>query len=133
MRLLDTNACITYLRGKNIFLARRMAARPPAEICLCSIVLAELYYGAYRGARPAAEIVRITNFARQFQSLSFNRRAGRLMGRVRADLAAKGTPIGPYDLQIAAVALAHGVTLVTHNTSEFSRVPRLVIEDWEVP
>ena len=53
--------------------------------------------------------------------------------RIRADLALKGTPIGPYDLMIAAIAVAHGVTLVTHNTAEFSRVVGLNIEDWESP
>jgi tRNA(fMet)-specific endonuclease VapC len=52
---------------------------------------------------------------------------------IRADLAAKGTPIGPNDLMIASIALAHDLTLVTHNTSEFSRVPGLRIEDWQLP
>ena len=51
---------------------------------------------------------------------------------IRAQLAAQGTPIGPYDLQIASIALANRLTLVTHNTSEFSRVPGLALEDWEV-
>jgi tRNA(fMet)-specific endonuclease VapC len=61
----------------------------------------------------------------------FDDRAGEEYAKVRADLAAKGTPIGPNDLLIAAIALANGLTLVTHNTTEFSRVLGLRLEDWE--
>jgi tRNA(fMet)-specific endonuclease VapC len=57
--------------------------------------------------------------------------AARLFGRIRSDLEIKGTPIGSYDLQIAAIALAHNLTLVTHNTREFIRVEGLQLEDWE--
>ena len=133
MNLLDTNTCITYLRGTNIYLARRILSRPPTQIRLCSVVLAEQYYGVYRGTKAAAELKKVKNFTRRFRSLSFNRRAAKTMGRIRAELAAQGTPIGPYDLQIAAIALTHGATLVTHNTSEFRRVRGLTIEDWELP
>ena len=59
-------------------------------------------------------------------------RAAEVYGRIRADLAARGTPIGANDLLIAAIALAHTLTLVTHNTGEFSRVARLLLEDWEM-
>jgi tRNA(fMet)-specific endonuclease VapC len=131
--LLDTNACITYLRGQNALLAQRVTARPPREIRLCPVVIGELYYGAYRSTRPTAQIRKVTAFVRQFRSLAFNLRAAKEAGRIRADLAAKGTPIGPYDLQIAAIALAYKATLVTHNTQEFGRVPGLPLEDWEVP
>jgi tRNA(fMet)-specific endonuclease VapC len=55
-----------------------------------------------------------------------------IAGRIRAELAALGTPIGPYDVQIAAVALAHNLILITHNTGEFRRVQGLQIEDWEI-
>ena len=60
-------------------------------------------------------------------------RAAEEYGKVRAHLAALGTPIGPNDLLIAAIALANQMTLVTHNTTEFSRVPGLSLEDWELP
>jgi tRNA(fMet)-specific endonuclease VapC len=65
--------------------------------------------------------------------LSFDDAAADVYAGIRHHLESQGTPIGPYDLQIAAIALADGCTLVTHNTTEFSRVPRLVLEDWEVP
>ncbi len=68
----------------------------------------------------------------QFASLPFDDGAAAIAGRVRAQLAVTGTPIGPYDLQIAAIALAHGLTVVTHNTKEFKRVAGLQVEDWEM-
>lgn len=64
-------------------------------------------------------------------SLPFSGEATQLCGEIRADLARKGTPIGPYDLQIAAIALSHNCTLVSNNTDEFSRVAGLKLEDWQ--
>jgi tRNA(fMet)-specific endonuclease VapC len=66
-------------------------------------------------------------------SLPFDDRAAEVYGRIRAHLTATGMAIGPNDLMIAAIALANGLTLVTHNTAEFSRVPGLTIEDWQAP
>jgi len=66
-----------------------------------------------------------------FASLPFDDAAAVIYGRIRAQLATAGALIGPYDLQIAAIALANNLTVVTRNTQEFSRVPGLVIEDWE--
>ncbi len=68
-------------------------------------------------------------FFNQFQSLPFDDEAALIFGELRADLAKKGTPIGGYDLQIAAIALANDLILITHNTNEFSRVGNLKIED----
>ncbi|MDP1709482.1 MAG: PIN domain-containing protein, partial [Candidatus Komeilibacteria bacterium] len=66
-------------------------------------------------------------------SLPFDGNAAREFGEIRAYLARQGTPIGPYDLQIAAIAKVHDLILVTHNTREFSRVLGLRLEDWELP
>jgi tRNA(fMet)-specific endonuclease VapC len=63
--------------------------------------------------------------------MSVDDTAAKIFGAIRADLARKGTPIGPYDLQIAAIALANRLTLVTHNTREFGRIAELNLEDWE--
>mgnify|MGYP002781232803 FL=1 len=71
-------------------------------------------------------------FLAQFVSLPFDDQAAAICGRIRGQLAAQGTPIGPYDVQIAAIAIAHQLILVTHNSREFSRVEDLPIEDWEV-
>ena len=67
----------------------------------------------------------------QFEALDFDREHARQAGELRPRLAAAGTPIGAYDVLIAGQALARGMTLVTHNTGEFQRVPGLRIEDWE--
>jgi tRNA(fMet)-specific endonuclease VapC len=71
-------------------------------------------------------------FFNQFQSLPFDDEAALIFGEIRADLTKKGTPIGGYDLQIAAIAFANDLTLITHNTNEFSRIVNLKIEDWEI-
>lgn len=71
-------------------------------------------------------------FLNQFKSLPFDDNAALRFGEIRAELASKGTPIGPYDLQIAAIALANNLTLVTHNTKEFNRISNLKIEGWEI-
>jgi tRNA(fMet)-specific endonuclease VapC len=133
MFLLDTNVCVQYLRGKSVLLRQRLAACPTHEVRLCSVVLSELYVGALRSAQPAQNRAEVDQFAAPFASLPFDDSAADVYARIRQHLESQGTPIGPYDLQIAAIALAHGCTLVTHNTTEFSRVPGLVLEDWESP
>lgn len=133
MFLLDTNTCVQYLRGKNVLVRQRLAACPPHEIRLCSVVLSELYVGALRSAQPARNRADVDQFAAPFISFPFDGAAADVYARIRHHLESLGTPIGPYDMQIAAIALANGCTLVTHNTAEFSRVPGLVLEDWEIP
>lgn len=132
--LLDSNACLQCLRRRgNPLVPHRLAAHPPADVVLCSVVLGELWYGAERSAAPAREHALINAFAAPYLSLPFDDTAARIYARVRRDLEVRGMPIGPYDLQIAAIALANNLILVTHNTKEFSRVPGLTLEDWEIP
>jgi tRNA(fMet)-specific endonuclease VapC len=131
--LLDTNVCIHYLRGKNPLVLNHFTVHPPAEITFCSVVVGELRYGAERSADPAKEHPKIDAFAGRFASLPFDDAAARIFGEIRCSLEARGQQIGPYDTMIAAIALAHNLILVTHNTAEFSRVPGLILEDWEIP
>ena len=128
--LLDTNAWIRYVNKPRSAIARKLPTLQPDDVRLCSVVLGELYYGAYKSSRPANLNV-ISTLSRQFASLPFDDAAAVIYGRIRAQLATAGALIGPYDLQIAAIALANNLTVVTRNTQEFSRVPGLVIEDWE--
>ena len=93
---------------------------------------AELWFGAAKSRKRAQVEQTLTVFFARFRSLTFDDHAARIYGEVRADLEGKGTPIGPNDLIIAAVALAGDAVLVTHNTAEFSRVTGLRLEDWEV-
>jgi tRNA(fMet)-specific endonuclease VapC len=131
MWLLDTNVWIAYLSKKPSPVKSRIAGMPENELWLCDVVKAELYYGAYKSARPDENLARLEMLFSILPSFSFDGDAALHFGSIRAQLARQGTPIGPYDLQIAAIARTHGVTLVTHNTGEFSRVPGLLLEDWE--
>lgn len=130
--LLDTNACIRYITGRSVPLRNKLIATPTNQICVCSIVKAEMYYGAMKSQNPQKSLNKQKEFLEQFQSLPFDDKAALIFGEIRADLVKKGTPIGGYDLQIAAIALANDLTLITHNTSEFSRIANLKIEDWEI-
>ena len=114
MYLLDTNVCVQYLRGNNTLVRQRLAAQAVVEIAICSVVLAEFYLGALRSARPAVNRAKIDTFVQPYACLPFDAAAAENHARIRHHLEQAGTPIGPHDLQIAAIALAHGVRLVTH-------------------
>ncbi len=129
--LLDTNACIEYLNGRNAILVRRLKTMSSDQVVLCSVVKAELYHGAYKSSHRSENLALLNKIFSQFQSLPFDDRAAEEFGRVRMKLQEQGAPIGPYDLMIAAIALANDATLVTHNAREFSRIAGLKIEDWE--
>lgn len=120
------------MRGRNQSLISRWQSHPASEICLCSVVISELLFGALRSAKVGSQLFAVANFILPYQSLPFDDVAADHHARIRADLAQKGISIGPHDSQIAAIALAHNLTVVTHNVSEFSRVPGLTIEDWQV-
>ncbi|MCB0080928.1 MAG: type II toxin-antitoxin system VapC family toxin [Caldilineaceae bacterium] len=129
--LLDTNVCIRYMNGRAPGVLRRLQALQPTEVVVCAVVKSELFYGAQRSQNPERSLAAQRQFLQPYLSLPFDDAAAEIVGRVRAQLAASGTPIGPYDLQIAAIALANACTLVTHNVREFSGIPDLVYEDWE--
>jgi tRNA(fMet)-specific endonuclease VapC len=130
--LLDTNACIRYLNGRAPALKARIDAVDEQDIFVCSMVKAEMYFGAARSVDPQRTLEYQQRFLSRFVSLAFDDRAADAYGRIRARLAADGCPIGPNDLLIAATAIANGVTLVSRNLGEFSRVPGLAVEDWEI-
>lgn len=126
--LLDTNAVIKILNGDPKF--DEWAGRYRAgEIGVPSIVMYELYFGAFKGRHTSRNIESVD--ALHFQTVDFNSEDAKAAGEVRAALVIAGTPIGPYDILIAGQALARNLTLITHNTREFSRVNGLRIEDWE--
>jgi tRNA(fMet)-specific endonuclease VapC len=111
----------------------KIAAAAPGSIHLCSVVLAELLYGAYRGgaAHLALNLALVEQVRLDYASLPFDDRCAEEYGRLRAQLTTWGNVIGPNDLMIASIAVANQLTLVTHNTAEFSRVAGLTIEDWQ--
>jgi tRNA(fMet)-specific endonuclease VapC len=132
--LLDTNTCIQLIRAKGHPLVKaRYPRRSPSDMAVCSIVVGELMRGAERSANPPAERAKVRAFLAPHASLSFDDAAAHVFATVQADLERRGLPIGPYDILIAAIALVHNLILVTHNTGEFSRIPGLVLDDWELP
>lgn len=130
--LLDSNTCIRYLNGRVPQLRTKVLAVLPEDMAVCSIVKAEMFAGAAKSQFPERSLAKQLAFFRRFVSLPFDDDAAAVYGQLRAYLEKLGTPIGGNDMLIAAVTLAHDLVLVTHNTSEFERVPGLVIEDWEV-
>ena len=128
----DTNACVTLLRERNPLLIARWQAVKASEIVLCAVVVYELRHGAERSSNPPREHAKLDGFLSPFPSLPFDDACAHKCAEIRHTLERTGGVIGPHDLQIAAIALRHGLTLVTHNTKEFSRVPGLKLEDWEI-
>lgn len=128
MFLLDTNAVIAAFKGHDGVLSR-IKARSPQHVAISSIVIHELYYGAFKSARRLENLMRVN--ALRFPVLEFDRDDARCAGDIRARLSASGSPIGPYDVLIAGQALSRSLILVTRNGREFARVDGLKIEDWE--
>jgi tRNA(fMet)-specific endonuclease VapC len=128
--LLDTNAVIALLNGRDSKLAKRARRHKPAECGISAIVVHELFYGAFKSQRLEANVVLIDGL--QFEVLEFDKEDARAAGEIRAALVKKGKIIGPYNVLIAGQAKARNMILVTHNTKEFERVLDLRIEDWEI-
>ena len=129
--LLDTNTCINYINRRNLQVYEHLMKLSPDDVYICDVVKFELYYGAYSGSRTAENLEKLNKFFGDFVSLPFDGKAAIICGQIRSQLKILGTPIGSDDLQIASIALAHDLTLMTHNTREFGRVEGLRIEDWE--
>jgi tRNA(fMet)-specific endonuclease VapC len=129
--LLDSNVWIALVRGKSSLVDARFRAKT-AEICTATVINAELWYGCLRSAKPQVNRTAIDVLLAPFPVLPFDSAAAANFATIRDQLERRGEVIGPYDLQIAAIALACGCTLVTHNTKEFKRIAQLSIEDWEV-
>ena len=131
MYYLDSDVCINLLRGKLPGTYERMRATDPALFGIPAIVEAELLTGAQKSDHPRKNRLLLERFLAPFASISFDSGCAAAYGRLRAKLEAAGQRIGPNDMLIAATALAHGATLVTHNAREFARVEGLDIEDWD--
>jgi tRNA(fMet)-specific endonuclease VapC len=126
--LLDANVVIGLLNDATSNLAKRARQEKPADIAISVIVVHELFYGAFKSRRTKQNVALIDSL--QFAVLEFDKEDARHAGEVRALLTSRGTPIGPYDVFIAGQAKSRNLTLVTHNTDEFGRVPGLRLDDW---
>ncbi|NET40634.1 type II toxin-antitoxin system VapC family toxin [Okeania sp. SIO2B3] len=129
--LLDTNVIVRYLNRRSTLIRERLKQIAVKDVFVCSVVKAELFYGANKSNNPAQTLLRQKEFLSEFISLDFDDKSAEVYGIIRANLEKKGTPVGSNDLQIAAIAMANNLTLVTHNTREFERIDGLIYEDWE--
>jgi tRNA(fMet)-specific endonuclease VapC len=129
MYLLDTNTLIYYFKGMGN-VAKRLLSTSPSEIALSTIVLFELEVGIAKSMSPRKRKAQLQEFTSLVNSVSYDRAAAELAAEIRTKLEKRGVLIGPYDILVAASALATNSTLVTHNTKEFERVESLRIEDW---
>jgi len=128
--LLDTNVCVDYLNGRYPAVTQAIQASAPDDLCISSVAVAELRYGAEKSAHRQRNHARLDVFLAEIPCVDFDGTAASFYGRVRVALEKRGTLIGPYDLQIAAHALALGLVLVSDNTREFRRVRGLKVENW---
>lgn len=128
--LLDTNVCIAAMRGVPAVVQRMEECRP--DDCGISMVsVFELHSGVARCREPETEGRKVEALLAPFHLLPFDWDSAVTAARVRWELERKGNKIGPYDLQLAAQALALDLILVTHNTREFERVDGLKLQDWQ--
>ncbi len=123
--LLDSNTCISVMRGKKPLLITRFFSHPSGDLGVCSVVVGELYVGAIRSSSPANERAKVDTFLAPYRSLPFDDAAAQKHAEVRADLERRGLLASDLDMMIAAIALTHNVVLVTHNTKDFSRISAL--------
>jgi tRNA(fMet)-specific endonuclease VapC len=130
--LLDTNVWVDYLNQRYQSVTDRIQSADPDEIGLSTVVLAELRYGADKSQHPTRNHARIDTLIQEIPSLDFDEAAAAAFGRLRTALEAQGSPIGPYDMMIAAQALSRGLILVTDNIREFGRVGSLQVENWRL-
>jgi tRNA(fMet)-specific endonuclease VapC len=127
--LLDTNTVISFFKGAPT-VVERWASVPPASMHISSISLYELIVGATTSSKPEKRRSDLELVLRYIRVLPFAEEEAEQAARARAALQAGGSMIGPLDLIIASTALAHDLTLVTHNLKEFRRVPKLRCDDW---
>jgi tRNA(fMet)-specific endonuclease VapC len=126
---LDTNIWVAVANDEP-GLIKKLRQLDPAEIVSCSIVRAELLFGARKSQRVHQNVAAVDLLLGPFLSLPFDDRAAEQYGLLRATLERAGTPIGNNDLLIASIALANDCCLVTRNTREFARVPGLRLQSW---
>lgn len=132
MYLLDTNICIYFMKNQYPKLTQTLLSHNTSDLLISSVTVFELEYGAEKSNWGSQTREKLAMFLAPFHILPFSSNDAVWAGRLRGYLEKQGTPIGPYDVQIAAQALSGNHTLITHNVDEFKRVPNLKISDWVV-
>ena len=127
--LLDTNTLIYYFKGLGN-VKQHLFACQPSEIVLSSVVYYELQVGILKSTSPQKRIAQLAILKNQVSWVDFDEKSAEATAQIRVELERIGKPIGSYDVQIAGMAVANDLILVTHNTGEFGRVSGLKLEDW---
>lgn len=127
---LDTNICIYFLKGFSSQLLDRIMSRSPDDIKICSMVKAELLYGAEKSQKREENLEKVKRFLLPFEIIPFDDKAAVEYSEMRANMERTGAVIGPNDLIIAATVRSHFGTLITSNEKEFRMVPGLIVENW---
>ena len=130
--MLDTNICIYTMKNKPDSV-REAFKRHQGQLCISSVVLSELLFGAEKSNNRPAALIAVESFAARLTVLSYSPEAAVNTAQIRADLQRQGKPIGPYDVMIAGHAQSLGLILVSNNTKEFDRVAGLRLENWVNP
>ena len=127
--MLDTNICIYVMKTYPIDLRDKFSSLAE-QLCISSITLGELHYGAEKSARRVDNLTAIEHFVSRLDVLPFEAKAAAHYGQVRAELERAGTPCGPHDMQIGGHARSQGLIIVTNNMREFSRMSGIRVENW---
>jgi tRNA(fMet)-specific endonuclease VapC len=128
--LLDTNICIYITKRKPASVRAKFLSLDSADVAISSITVAELEYGVYKSQQREKNQMALNEFLRFLTIVPYDKKAAKVYARVRRELEIKGQVISPMDTLIASHAISLGVTLVTNNVREFSRIPDLIWENW---
>ena len=128
--LLDTNICIGLLNNRDSIFITNLQKLSPDDVFLCSVVKAELIFGAKKSLHREKNEKKLKVFFNEFACLPFDDQSAESYGEIRSYLEKSGNPIGNNDLLIAATAIAHDLILITRNVREFSKVASLKITEW---
>ncbi len=130
--MLDTNICMYIIKQKPQNIIERFRQAQVSEIGISSITLSELEYGVMKSAKPEQNKLALAQFVAPIEISAYDDVAAQHYGKIRARLERQGTPIGSFDMLIAAHALSINSVLITNNESEFKRVSNLKIENWSI-
>lgn len=127
--MLDTNICIFTIKNKPERVRTRFNLNT-GRMCISSVTLMELVYGAEKSQAPERNLAVVEGYVSRLEVLDYDGQAAIHSGQIRAELARKGSPVGPYDQMIAGHARSRGLIVVTNNRREFERIPGIRTEDW---
>jgi tRNA(fMet)-specific endonuclease VapC len=128
--LLDTNICIYLIKQKPQKVLDKFQTLSISDVGISSITVAELEYGVAKSQQQEKNRIALMQFLLPLEIVEFNQTSATIYGSIRSDLESKGLIIGAMDMLIASHSLSLGVTLVTNNVREFSRIPTLLLENW---